>query len=140
MRSIVVWATLVLVASTPAVAETTKLGGAELTEEHGRHKLRPDEIVMRAPPSRPEYAGDVFFVRSSDLAQAEADGFRVMTDEEIEAWQQKQFDDAAALVTAAASERSVAGRWRIAAILLGAVAVATTALAAWLVARRRAAG
>ena len=129
-----------LVASTPAVAQTTKLGGAELTEEQGRHKLQPDEIVMRAPPSRSEYAGDVFFVRSSDLARAEAEGFRVMTDEEIDAWQQKQFDEAQALVTAAAGERSFAGRWRIAALLLGAVAVATTALAAWLIARRRPAG
>jgi hypothetical protein len=103
----------------------------------GHEPPRPGDIAMRAPPSRPEYAGYVFFVPRSDVARAEAEGWSALTDAETAAWLSKKFDE----VEAAQEERSATGRiadrWRIATILLGAVAVATTALAAWLIASRR---
>jgi hypothetical protein len=137
MRSIVVLVMLILM-STPVVAETPPegkiLGGMVVTEEH--KYPQPDDIAMRAPPSRPEYAGYVFFVPRSDVALAETEGWRALTDAETEAWLKKKFEEEAA----AEEERSAAGRWRIATLLLGAVALATTALATWLIARRRVAG
>jgi hypothetical protein len=142
MRSIVVLVTWMLAASTPAAAETPAeakiLGGMVLTEVH--RAPPPDDIAMRAPPSRPEYAGYVFFVPRSDVALAESEGWRALTDAETKAWLKKKFDDAEAEEEERIAAGRIADRWRIATLLLGAVAVATTALAAWLVARRRAAG
>jgi len=144
MRSIVVLVTLILM-SAPVVAETPPearlLGGMVITKGH--KPPEPDDIAMHAPPSRPEYAGYVFFVPRSDVARAEAEGWSALTDAETKTWLTKKFDEEEAAVVAE-EERSAAGRiadrWRIATLLLGAVALATTALATWLVARRRAAG
>ena len=80
------------------------------------------------------------------MPRAKAEGWIALTDAEERAWLTKQFDEVEAAQkerSAAEEERSaarrIANRWRIATILLGAAALAATALAAWLFAGRRAA-